>query len=103
MTSKVIDELEHVILSLERLSTKAKTLVEKIDISDVMSNIKCAKEKLEALESYQSDEHTDYEQLWIERKDEIKEYQRSRDSWIRSEIITRLLTPTTTSGVAQHS
>jgi Zn-finger domain-containing protein len=89
MTSKAIERVEKIIASLE--GQQVSNSVERIDIADIVGTLKNALEKLEALQTYQTSEDTDYDALWEERKHEIAEYQKSRDAWIRTEIFTHLL------------
>jgi predicted transcriptional regulator len=89
MTSKAIERVEKVIASLE--SMEVNNSVERIDVADIVSSLKNALEKLEALQAYQTSEETNYTDLWEQRKQEIYEYQKSRDAWIRTEIFTHLL------------
>ncbi len=91
MASQTIEKIEKAILSLSHLENLAKTSVERVDISDIRSDLQSALEKLEALRSYQESGDTDYDNLWEERKREVQEYQKSRDAWIRTEIFSHLL------------
>jgi predicted transcriptional regulator len=89
MTSKAIERVEKVIASLQSLEVTSS--VERIDVADIVSCLKNALEKIEALQAYQTSEGTNYDELWEQRKKEICEYQKSREAWIRTEIFTHLL------------
>lgn len=91
MTDRLIDRVEKTIGSLEQLHSSASTPVERVDIADIASDLKKALEKLQVLQEYQMSSSTDYNALWEKRKLEIKEFERSRNAWLRTEIITNLL------------
>jgi hypothetical protein len=91
MTSKIIDRLEKTLVLLEELQREVTTTVERVDVADIMSDLKTGLEKLQALKAYQSDQNTDYKILWEERKEQIRIYQESRDAWVRTEIFTQIL------------
>ena len=91
MTSKIIERIEKAIASLQTLKSQVETPVERIDIADITSDLKSALEKLQALQSYQINSDTNYDELWEERKEELRAYQESRDAWIRTEIFTQIL------------
>lgn len=95
MTSKIIDNIEKSITTLELLSESVTTPVERVDICDIIGDLKSGLEKLQALQCYQQSQDTNYDELWEERKTDINAYREARDAWIRTEIFTMLLKGTT--------
>ena len=94
MTSRAIEKIEKVIATIGKLEGSAVTPVERVDLSDIRSDLASALEKLEALRTYQEDDGTDYGDLWEIRKDDMKQFEESRDAWVRTEIFSMLLKPT---------
>lgn len=93
MTSRAIERVEKAIASLTHLESETATPVERVDLADIRSDLESALEKLEALKAYQLSPETDYDELWETRKAEIKEFERARDAWVRTEIFHMLLKP----------
>jgi hypothetical protein len=91
MTSRAIERVEKVIASLEVLQSEATSPVERVDLSDIRSDLDSALEKLQALQTYQESPETDYECLWETRKKELKEFEKARNAWIRTEIFSMVL------------
>ena len=92
MTSRAIERVERAIAALNGLQGDASlTAVERVDLADIRSDLDNALEKLQALQTYQLSPETDYEQLWKEKKAELKDFERARDAWIRTEIFSQML------------
>ena len=96
MTSRTIEQVEMAIASLECLQSEATSPVERVDLADIRSDLDSALEKLQALQTYQESTETDYDELWEQRKVELKEFEQARNAWVRTEIFSMLLKPLAT-------
>ena len=93
-TTQVINQVKNSITILEKLRNEALTPVERVDLTDIRTDLESAMVKLEALQAYQATATTDYAMLWKTRKKELEDYERIQQSWIRAEIFTHLLKST---------
>ena len=92
MTSRTIERVEEAIAALEQLEqSHAQTPVERVDLADIRSDLYQALEKLRALQTYQQSPETNYTELWETRKRELKEFERARNAWIRTEIFQQII------------
>lgn len=99
MTTTTNDAIEHVQQSLSlvdalllQASEKGQP-VERVDLADIRSDLATALEKLQAVQQYQLSPQTDYAELWACKQQELLEFERARDAWVRTEIFSMLLTP----------
>ena len=91
MTSRSIEHIEMAIASICQLQTNATSPVERVDLNDIRSDLCTALEKLQALQNYQESPETNYDELWKTRKQELCDFEKDRNAWIRTQIFTKLL------------
>jgi len=91
MTSRSIEHIEMAIASIHQLQNNAASSVERVDLVDIKSDLDTALEKLQVLQNYQESSGTDYDELWKTRKQELHDFEKNRDAWIRTQIFTKLL------------
>ena len=87
--SKYIEDCKLLCENIEKI--QVQTAVESIDLGEIKSDLQDVIEKLLAVQEYQQNPDTNYDELLEERKKEIKELRAAQTSWIQTEIFKMLL------------
>lgn len=89
--NETIVKCKDLLTDIQRLRSDALHAVEIYDLREIEKSVKDVSEALENVKAYNTDQNTDFTELWASRKQEHERLKEAQKSWIQTEIIRMMI------------